>query len=57
MERGERPIKAANSSFFVKGIKVPPSSIPIGSKGIKVMGDDKKFIHIKETQNTNIKRS
>jgi hypothetical protein len=37
--RGERLIKAADSSFFVKGIKVPPCG-PTGGRVIITMGGE-----------------
>jgi len=51
MDRGERLIKAANSSFFEKGITVPPYG-PTGGKEIITMGGDEKFIHNIKTMNT-----
>jgi len=39
VDRGERLIKAANSSFYVKGIKVPPCEPTEGRVIIATGGD------------------
>jgi hypothetical protein len=52
MDGSERLIKAANSSFFEKGIKVPLCLTIRGKEIITVRGDEKFTYNIK-TMNTN----